>query len=380
MKKELLLLGVCSALINNASAQEAVLSLTGDNVVEISSQNLPEKNSASTESSDDKGVFSFLNFWQKDKKIPENNMVSTAPKETQLQQLTRLADAGDLNSQLTLGYMYLYGDESTHVDQNYDKAFHYYELAAAQKDNVAINNLGSLYYSGIGTPRNVLKAVQMFTQAAELGNAESMVNLAFIYISGQGDLYQPQEAIRLFEKASAAQNPTADFMLGYAYYKGYIVPKNYRQAFELIKRAASAGYDDAMLVLSSMYMEGQGTPQNYGNGVKVLNMAVAQGNVPAMMQLGYILANGEKYPKNIYKAHILFNVASVKGAEGAQERREILRSMMKIEELLQAQAEAEAYKEKPSELTVYIRQTFGDNIKKYIDDAISSSTTKKKIK
>ena len=382
-KISIMVLGI-SLGISTANAQEAVLSLTGDSIVTIenSEEGTPKKQadqSTETESVDtDKGIFSFLNFWKKDNTVSVTESTPGAPKETPLERMTRMAAEGDLNTQLTLGYMYLYGDSALQIEQDYAKAFKYYEMAANQNDNVAINNLGSLYYSGIGTPRNLLKATQMFSKAAELGNTESMVNLGFIYISGQGELYRPQEAIMLFEKASEVKNPTADFMLGYAYYKGFFVDKDYIKAFNLMKRSANAGYDEAMYVLSEMYMNGSGTPQNYGNGVKVLDMAVKQGNVPAMMQLGYILANGEKYTKNVYKAHILFNVASVYGAEGAAERRDILRKGMKIEELLQAQAAAEAYKEKPSELTQYIRQTFGKDVKQYIDKGLSSQKKKSK--
>ncbi len=374
MKKiSLLLVGVSMSAFT-AHAQEAVLSLTGDNVVSITSEEkVSDLTTEQAASQEDKGIFSFLNFWKKEHK-PVVTDSSTEPQETLQQKLTRQAQAGDLNAQLTLGYMYLYGDEQAQIKPDYKQAFKYYEMAANQNDNVAINNLGSLYYSGIGTPRDIIKATQMFSKAAELGNAEAMVNLAFIYISEQGDFYRPQEAVNLFQRASAVKNPTADFMLGYAYYKGFVVEKNNLQAFELIKRSANAGYDEAMYVLSGMYMNGEGTPQNYGNGVKVLNLAVKQGNVPAMMELGYILANGEKYPKNIYQAHILFNVASVRGAEGAAERRDMVRKSMKIEELLQAQAAAEAYKEQPSELTSYIRQTFGQNIRQYIDNGLTKAS------
>lgn len=384
MKKVSLFLLGMSVSFNNAYAQDAVLSLTGDDVVSISAaeeQAAKEQaaKEASASSTEDKGIFSFLNFWKKDNK-PQLPDTSTSPEETLLQKLERMANSGDLNSQLTLGYMYLYGDDTAKVEQDYKQAFKYYEMAANQNDNVAVNNLGSLYYSGIGTPRDIIKATQMFSKAAELGNTEAMVNLAFIYISEEGDFYRPNEAIELFRRASSTQNPTADFMLGYAYYKGFVVEKNNLEAFELVRRAANAGYDEAMYVLSGMYMNGEGTPQNYGNGVKVLDLAVKQGNVPSMMELGYILANGEKYPKNIYKAHILFNVASVRGAEGAAERREILRKGMKIEELLQAQAAAEAYKEKPSTLTQYIRQTFGSNVRQYIDKGMEKQLSKKNNK
>jgi len=45
-----------------------------------------------------------------------------------------------------------------------------------------------------------------------------------------------------------------------------------------------------------------------------------------------------------------------------------LGSALKLEELLEAQNAASQYKENPSELTTYIRQTFGTNIRRYIDD------------
>ena len=379
-KTSLLLLGVVLAQ-STAYAQDAVLSLTGDSVVTVNSEEkTPQEKQEKSSLTEDKGIFSFLNFWRQKEKEPISKVqTETAVEESVLQKLQRMATSGDLNAQMSLGYMYLYGDEATKVEPNYKQAFTYYEMAANQNDNIAINNLGSLYYSGIGTARDIVKATQMFSKAAELGNTEAMVNLGFIYLSEQGDFYRPQEAIELFKKASTTKNPTADFMLGYAYYKGFMVEKDNLKAFELIKRAANTGYDEAMFVLSGMYMNGDGTPQNYGNGVKVLDLAVKQGNVPSMMELGYILANGEKYPKNIYKSHILFNIASVRGAEGAAERRDTLRKGLKMEELLQAQQEAEAYKEKPSNITVYIRQTFGQNVRQYIDKGIEKQN-KKKIK
>ena len=364
-KKIWIILGL-SMLSTEVKAQDAVLSLTDANIVKIETEEDEAKEAVSEAPKDDKGIFSFINFWKEENKVKE----TSASEEPISEKLKKSAQNGDLNAQLALGYMYLYGDKSANIEQDYKQAFKYYEMAAEQNDNVAINNLGSLYYSGIGTPRNMLKAAQMFSKAATLGNVESMVNLAFIYLSNKNANSQSEEAIRLFQKASEQGNLTANFMLGYAYYKGYVVKQNYHQAFNLIKKAANAGYDEAMYVLSTMYMKGHGTPQNYGNGVKILNKAVEQGNVPSMMELGYILATGDKYPRDVYKAHILFNIASVRGAEGAAERRDILEKSLKMEQLLQAQQEAEAYRDKPSELTKYIRQTFGENVRTYIDDGI----------
>lgn len=165
--------------------------------------------------------------------------------------------------------------------------------------------------------------------------------------------------MELFKQAARKDNPTAKFMLGYAYYKGFVVPKDYKKAVSLIREAANVHYDDAEYVLALMYLNGDGITKNYGNAVRFLKMAINQGHVEAMTQLGDILATGSAFPKDIYRAHVLFNIAAVRGAPKAAEKRDALEKVMKIDELLQAQAEAEKLAEHPTELTNYINQTFG---------------------
>ena len=328
----------------------------------------PESTSTAPLPSDKDGIFSFLNFSLFKDKDPALVKEAETRHETFLQVITRKANEGNVDAQLSLGYMYLYGDEEAGVTPDYSKAFEYYSLAANQGDNVAINNLGSLYYSGIGTKKNPYKAAILFTKAADMGNVEAAVNLAFLYLSGSGINQNNTKAINYFIKAADSQNLTAQYMLGYAYYRGFVVPQDYKKAFELIRSPAQAGFDEAQLVMAKMYLNGEGVTKNYGNAVKYLGGSFMQGNVEAMTMLADILATGTVYPKNIYQAHILYNIASVKGAEYAASNRDALEKAMKIDEVLQAQAEAEAFKEKPKELTTYIRKTFGSNIKSYIDD------------
>lgn len=367
LKISLFLCGLL-ALAPQAAAEEDFFNLEEEPAasVAVATDKKPEpdfKAEKTKEPAEDKGIFSFLNF-SFGKKKPEVK-VDASPEETVLQKLTRMAGEGDINSQLSLGYMYLYGEDGVSVD--YKKAFDYYKMAADQNDNVAVNNLGSLYFSGIGTEADPAKAMEMFKKASDLGNNEATLNLAFLYLSGQGGEKDHRKAIQLLAKAADAGNPTAEFMIGYAYYKGYLVEKNYLKAFNYIVDSANAGYDEALNVLSELYINGLGTPKNYGNAVRALNKAVAQGNVDAMVSLGSILAIGEKYPQDIYTAHIMFNLAAVRGAEDAAEKRDTLESKLPIENLLQAQAAAEQFVEKPSELTIYIHKTFGPNIKSYID-------------
>ena len=155
-------------------------------------------------------------------------------------------------------------------------------------------------------------------------------------------------------------------MIGYAYYLGLHRQKNYNIATKYIKKAADAGLDEAQVILANMYMNGQGFPQNYSNAVKYLSAATKQGNVEAMLKLADILSSGKKYPQNISEAHVLYNLASVRGADTATARRNDMEKKMEISDILNAQRDAENFQEKTSPLTNYVRQTFGYNIHNYI--------------
>ena len=215
----------------------------------------------------------------------------------------------------------------------------------------------------------------MFDKAAKLGNGEAAINLAFIYLTSSANV--PNSRIfELLQQAADTGNITAQYMVGYSYYQGFAVQKNYKKAFDLIKQAA-VSFDEAQYELAQRYINAEGTPRNYGNAVKYLTEAAHQGHIQAMMDLGDILAMGTSYQKNEYQAYIWFNIASVYGIEGAAEKRDDLEKILKIEEVLQAQAAAETFKEKPSEMTQYIRQTFGTNLSGYIDKKVGYVKPKK---
>lgn len=354
------------------------------------------------EIADDRGIFSFLNFSfvkkaissddekeepaeeklseeEKTTQTTDNTQKSAPPKkETPLEKMTRLADNGNLGSQLSLGYMYLYGQDGVNTD--YSKAFHYYELAANQNSPIALNNLGSLYFNGIGTERNYQKAADLFLKAAQNGSDDAAVNLAFIYLSSDDTNQRHNNALKLLEESAKVGNNTAKFMLGYAYYKGYIKDQDYYKAFKLFKESADAKFDIAQYMLGYMYSKGYGISKNYGNAVKNFRLAVNQGNVPAMIELADIYSEGTMYPKNTTSAYVLYSIGAFFGADGADEKRDELEHLIPLETLLPAQASAENYREKPSELTSYIRQTYGPDVRVYIDKNIEKKLKKRKVK
>ena len=92
------------------AGEEAVVSLFEGTEQEIQPQ---------TEEED--GLFSFLGF-----KMPERSPDADAAKKglpDTIEETIKLADEGNLQAQLLLGYSYLYGENGLKPD--YDKAFEY---------------------------------------------------------------------------------------------------------------------------------------------------------------------------------------------------------------------------------------------------------------
>ncbi len=284
-----------------------------------------------------------------------------------IDELKTKAAQGDITAQLDLGYMYLYGLNGLDID--YKQALDYYQTAAEKNSAAAYNNLGSLYFNGIGVDVDYAKAITYFDKAAALGSDDAAVNLAIIYLGSdtknktQKDL---DKALQLLIQAEKNNN-IAKYILGYSYLKGFLVKKDYNKAFAMIKAAADDNYDEAQLVLSDFYINGWSTPKNYNLAVKYLTKASEQGNAGAMSKLGDIYSEGKIYTRDIKKAHIQYNLASVFGQKSAAQKRDDLETKIKIEDLLSVQAAAEDYKPQPSQQTAFIRQTYGDSLKAYVD-------------
>ena len=381
MKKILLLLCFFVLSAEYAKAQTIDL-LSGDLAMPTTEEKkTQEKNDKETiveqETESEESFFSFITkpiskLFSADEEVVDAN----GKKETFLEQSLRLAGEGNAESQMNLGYMYLYGNNG--VEQDFEKAFEYYNMAAKQDNPIALNNVGSLYFNGIGTEKNRVKAISYFTKSAELGNDNAATNLAFIYLTGENnDSERNKKAMQLFQQAAKSGNKLAEFMLGYAYYKGFTVDRDNYTAFGLIKDAAQEGaeFDEAQYILAEMYANGYGTVQNYVNSVSYYTKAVNQGNTDAYVDLAKIYAEGKFAQRNMVKAHTLFNIAASEGNSQAAEIRDKIGAVLKLEMLLQAQTDAQNFKPEQSDLTSYVRQTFGNNVRNYIDKHIKNVIT-----
>ena len=386
MKKIVFLLCL-SVLFDGKTSAQTIDLLSGDLSMPVQEEQTAqepkteEKTQASDENNDEqKSGGSFFSFITKpiSKLFSANDEVvdNNGKKETFLEQSLRLAKEGNVESQMNLGYMYLYGNNG--VEQDFEKAFEYYNMAAEQNNPIALNNIGSLYFNGIGVEKNRAKALDYFRRSATLGNDNAATNLAFIYLTGNSnDSERNKQAINLFKQAAQSGNKLAKFMLGYAYYKGFTLERDNYAAFTLIKDAADEGaeFDEAQYILAEMYANGYGSVQNYVNAVNYYSKAVEQGNTDAYVDLAKIYAEGRFAQQNMVKAHTLFNIAASEGNTKAAQIRDEIGARLKLEVLLLAQTEAQSFKPAPSELTTYVRQTFGNNVRNYIDKHIKTIIT-----
>ena len=104
----------------------------------------------------------------------------------------------------------------------------------------------------------------------------------------------------------------------------------------------------------------------------------SQGNMEAILTLAEVYSEGKITAQNKVLAHALYNIAAANGVPDAAAKRDELREGMPMESLTNAQTTAQDFKPAPSELTNYIRQTFGYDIRSYIDKNMPDENKKQR--
>jgi len=81
-----------------------------------------------------------------------------------------LATAGDSQARFNLGKIFSSG---LGVNQDYEHAIYWFQLAAEQGHDDSQFNLGWLYHLGLGGYKDIQKASEWYLKAAEQGHAEA---------------------------------------------------------------------------------------------------------------------------------------------------------------------------------------------------------------
>ena len=168
-------------------------------------------------------------------------------------------------------------DDATAAYQHgdYATAYRLIRPLADQGDPAAQFNLGTMYESGDGVPRNASLALTWYRKAADQGNADAQVNLGLLYAKGIGVPRNYAEASKWFRKAADQGQTEAQFKLGVAYEKGLGVPRNYAEASMWFHKAAVKGNPDAQAVLGMLYIMGLGVTRDYVQAHMWLTLAAS---------------------------------------------------------------------------------------------------------
>jgi hypothetical protein len=130
------------------------------------------------------------------------------------------------------------------------------------------------------------KAIELFRQAASLGDPQCMDELGEIYLDDNAG-----EAAPWFRKAAEAGNPSGMLHLGAMYQLGIGLLKDYGPAVLWYGKAADKGNADAMYNLGRMYESGQGVAKDLKRAKERYLKAAGLGNAEAKARLA--LLNGK---------------------------------------------------------------------------------------
>ncbi|MCC5792327.1 MAG: sel1 repeat family protein [Legionellaceae bacterium] len=199
---------------------------------------------------------------------------------------TALADKGERDAQLKLGYLYSQGIGGA---KDNAKAAQWLRKAAQQGQPMAQFLLADLYQLGrIGKEPDVQEAITWYTAASER-MPRAAVALGFLYDTAQD---QYAKAMSSYQLAAKRNHPLGQYNLGLLYEEGKGMPVDMSKAREWYSLAASQQQAQAMTRLGMMDFYGRGGEQNEAAALDWFNKAAAAGDRTAAYQLGLLAETG----------------------------------------------------------------------------------------
>jgi hypothetical protein len=125
-----------------------------------------------------------------------------------------------------------------------------------------------MYAFAVGTPKDDVKAVYWYGQAAAQGNADGEMHLGEMYRYGRGVPQDEIKAALWFARAAAQGQVDAQDALADDYRMGKGVSQDDAKAAQLYALAAEQGYPDAQVNLGYAYEAGNGVKQSYATDLK----------------------------------------------------------------------------------------------------------------
>ena len=246
--------------------------------------------------------------------------------------------------QYRIGKMFCYG---LGTEQDYQKAFEWFERSAKQKNKFAQFSLANLYYYGSGIEKDLSQAFLWYQRASSQGQPYAAYSIAQMYRYGEyvtkdndtaqryyqqalsaflkiesddmanDDLFYKlgqmfklglgtdsdvTKAIEYFRCSAEMNNKNGLFEYGKALLIGEHIPQNTDSAVKLLEKAVKLKNSNAKRFLVLEYISGEHLEQDFEKGIALLTECADSGDVIASYRLGKIYLQGEIMPQNLDKA------------------------------------------------------------------------------
>jgi uncharacterized protein len=155
-----------------------------------------------------------------------------------------------------------------------------YRKAADKGSTSAMVELGVMFGTGAGVPKDEAQASKLFERAAEAGNPRGVTNLAAISRTG-GAPTDPVKSRAMLMRAAEKNSAEAQYQLGLMFADGVGGPQDDVAARSLFEKAAAQDHPGALERMGEFAQSGRGGPQDSTAAKAYYERAVALGNEDA---------------------------------------------------------------------------------------------------
>ena len=242
--------------------------------------------------------------------------------QTENEKVLQAALGGDVESQYQMGILFARGDTGS-VDLG--EAAQWFRKAGEQGHPDALCNYAFLLYSGNGVEKDVERSVELFEQAAKLGQKQAMLNLGIYYINH--DVPQIEKGMDYLKTAAKEGEAEAAYTLGILYFEGKKVPQDLELARKCFEQGAEMGEPESLYSLGFLYSKGYGVEKDPAKAVEYYRVAAEKGHASAQFNLGLHYEYGEGgLEKDSEEAVFWYQKASNQGHQKASEAIQLLDS------------------------------------------------------
>lgn len=221
--------------------------------------------------------------------------------------------------QYRIGKMFCYG---LGTEQDYEKAFEWFERSAKQKNKFAQFSLANLYYYGSGVEKDLSQAFLWYQRSSSQGQPYAAYSIAQMYRYGEYVTKDNDTAQRYYQQALSAflkiesddmANDDLFYKLGQMFKLGLGTDSDVTKAIEYFRRSAEMNNKNGLFEYGKALLIGEHIPQNTDSAVKLLEKAVKLKNSNAKRFLALEYISGEHLEQDIEKGIALLTECADSG-------------------------------------------------------------------